>query len=331
MDALSEALRAVRMTGAIFLRAEFTAPWTFASPLARQAAPVLAPRTDTIIIYHLLIEGTAWVKVPGVPEIAVEAGEIVVIPHGEAHTFGHGSPKEVFDGAAALRQHIAGKMHTLRHGGGGSVTRFVCGFMGCDRHAERLFLSGLPTTIKVNVRNEPAGAWLENSIQHLVSHGEPGEPGLSILLSKLSEALFIETMRCYIARLPADSTGWLAGARDPVAGAALALMHRSPAEPWTIARLAEQIGSSRSVLAERFIRYLGESPIAYLTRWRMQLAARMLQETRMDILQIGLAVGYESEPSFIRAFKREFEAPPARYRALQATKPSEVRNSEQRS
>ena len=92
MDALSEALRAVRMTGAIFLRAEFTAPWTFASPLARQAAPVLAPRTDTIIIYHLLIEGTAWVKVPGVPEIAVEAGEIVVIPHGEAHTFGHGSP-----------------------------------------------------------------------------------------------------------------------------------------------------------------------------------------------------------------------------------------------
>ncbi len=318
MDALSEALRAVRMTGAIFLRAEFTAPWSFASPPARHAAPVLAPSTDTIIIYHLVIDGSASVTIPGLPEIPIEAGEIVVIPHGEAHSFGNGTPSEAFDGAASLRKHVAGAMHTLRHGGGGSVTRFVCGFMGCDRHAERLFLSGLPTVIKINIRNEPAGAWLENSIHYLVSREQPGDPGFSILLSKMSEALFIETMRCYIARLPDDSKGWLAGARDPIAGAALALMHRSPAEPWTLAQLAEQIGSSRSVLAERFTQYLGESPIAYLTRWRMQLASRMLQDTRMDVLQIGLAVGYESEPSFIRAFKREFGAPPAHYRASQA-------------
>jgi AraC-like DNA-binding protein len=186
--------------------------------------------------------------------------------------------------------------------------------MGCERQAERSFLAGLPTTLKVNIRANGTGVWLENSIRYLVSESQLGQTGHSILLSKMAEALFIETLRCYIKVLPQDAKGWLAGARDPITGAALALLHRRPAAHWTIDRLAGDIGASRSVLCERFTRYLGEAPLTYLARWRMQLASRRLQTTKDTVLQVGLAVGYESEAAFVRAFKREFGLPPARYR-----------------
>lgn len=314
MDALSEALRTVRMTGAIFLSAEFTAPWGFATPATKLTAPVVAPGTECLVSYHLVTDGRAYVDIPGEPLVAVEAGEIVVIPHGQAHLFFNGSNPTPFDGAQSLKQHVAGELSSLRWGGGGEATRFVCGFLGCDRHAERLFLAGLPATIKVNIRCDAAGAWIESSIRYLVADEQRGQPGHGILLSKMAEALFIETMRSYLKTLPADRTGWLAAVRDPIAGAALALIHKRPAEAWTIERLATEGGSSRAVLAERFQRYLGEPPLTYLTRWRLQLAARQLQATKATVLSIALDVGYESEAAFSRAFKREFGLPPARYR-----------------
>jgi transcriptional regulator GlxA family with amidase domain len=134
-------------------------------------------------------------------------------------------------------------------------------------------------------------------------------------LAKLSEVLFVETLRAYIAQLPSDQTGWLAGARDVEVGKTLALMHRNPAHPWTIASLAKEAGVSRSVLAERFRRYLNESPMAYLTRWRLQLGAQMLTSTSHSVAQIAPEVGYESEAAFNRAFKRKFTVPPARFRS----------------
>jgi len=135
------------------------------------------------------------------------------------------------------------------------------------------------------------------------------------VLAKLSEVVFVETLRRYIALLPREQTGWLAGVRDPEVGKALALLHRKPAHPWTIAALANEVGISRSVLAERFRRYLSETPIAYLTRWRLQLGAQLLKSTSSGVAQIAAEVGYESEPSFNRAFKREFGLPPARFRS----------------
>lgn len=314
MDALSEALRAVRMTGAIFLSAEFTAPWGFATPPTRLAAPVLAPGTECLVSYHLVIEGRAYVDIPGEPVLPVEAGEIVVVPHGQAHLFFNGEASKPVNGAESLSRHVAGELSQLSSGGGGEATRFVCGFLGCDRHAERLFLAGLPAAIKVNIRGGATGAWIENSIRYLVAEEQRGQPGHGILLSKMAEALFIETMRSYMQALPPEQTGWLAAVRDPIAGAGLALMHKRPAEPWTIERLAAEAGSSRAVLAERFQRYLGEPPLTYLARWRMQLAARHLQATKATVLGIALDVGYESEAAFSRAFKREFGIPPAAFR-----------------
>ena len=130
----------------------------------------------------------------------------------------------------------------MRLGGGGEMTQFVCGYFGCERHADRLFLAGLPLMIKINLRGDPAGEWLESSVRHLVSQAGSARPGQSVLLSKMAEALFIETIRRYMEALPPEQTGWLAGARDPVVGGALALLHRKPCHHWTVEELAAEAG-----------------------------------------------------------------------------------------
>jgi transcriptional regulator GlxA family with amidase domain len=186
--------------------------------------------------------------------------------------------------------------------------------MACDTRLGDVFLSGLPPVFKVNIRNNNSGRWLENSIRFSVDHAHRSQPGGEALLAKLSEVLFVETLRTYMAQLPPQQTGWLASARDPEVGKALALMHRDPAHSWTIASLAREAGVSRSVLAERFRHYLRESPMAYLTRWRLQLGEQMLCTTSYSVAQIAAEVGYESEAAFNRAFKREFAMPPARFR-----------------
>jgi AraC-like DNA-binding protein len=186
--------------------------------------------------------------------------------------------------------------------------------LGCERHAARLFLAGLPSLIKINLRTDAAGRWLENSIRHLLDEAKSRRPGGAVVLSKMAEAFFIETLRRYMQQLPPEQRGWLAGAQDPVVGAALALLHRQPCHSWTVSELGAEIGASRSLVAERFVLFLGEPLLTYLMRWRLQLAARLLQTTQKTILQVAVDVGYESEPAFNRAFRREFGLPPAQYR-----------------
>jgi transcriptional regulator GlxA family with amidase domain len=168
--------------------------------------------------------------------------------------------------------------------------------------------------MKVNIRADRSGQWLENSILHLADETMSARAGSDAMLAKLSEALFVETLRIYIAGLPEAQTGWLAGARDPVVGRSLAILHGKVSHPWTIAELAKEVGLSRSALVERFSRFLSLPPMTYLTRWRLQLAARALTTTPRGTADIAGEVGYESEAAFNRAFKREFGLPPARYR-----------------
>jgi AraC-like DNA-binding protein len=317
MDALSAALSSVRMTGAIFADAICTAPWGFAVPAIdalERVVHMLAPGTERVVGYHLVTEGKALVGLEGTAEVPVMAGDIVIIPHGDPHTISNGAPSKLIDSSASLARWLAGDLSTMRLGGGGEATRFVCGYFGCERHAARLFLAGLPSVIKMNVRSDAAGEWLESSIQHLLGEATSRRPGGAVLLSKMAEAFFIETLRRYMQQLPPEQRGWLAGARDPVVGGALALLHRQPCHPWSMAKLTAEIGASRSLLAERFVQFLGEPPLTYLARWRLQLAARLLQTTQRTVLQVAIDVGYESEAAFNRAFKREFGHPPAQYR-----------------
>jgi AraC-like DNA-binding protein len=316
MDVLSTVLQTVRLEGALFFNADFSAPWRVRTPDSCVIAPHLSAEPRHVITYHLVTCGQAYAELEDGARLELSPGDIVVFPHGDPHFLGNGSTREVRDHERVLQQVMAQGLNLARYGGGGETTRFVCGYLLCDRQVSQGFLSGLPAMFKVNVCDR-TGGWLENSIRYSVEQALAAAAGSGIVVAKLSEALFAETLRRYIESLPPEQTGWLAGARDPEVGKALAEMHRRPAEPWTIARLARQVGVSRSVLAERFRHFLGIPPMAYLSRSRMQLGAQLLVSSTHTVAQIAAQVGYESEAAFNRAFKRAFGAPPARFR-LQA-------------
>ena len=315
VDVLSEVLKVVKLQGAMFYNGEFSSPWSLCSPASSTIAPHLAPDAGHVIIYHLLTEGRAFARLVDGERIALEAGDLVIFPHGHENIIENGPPTETVELTKELARIVTQGLKLSRVGGGGEVTKFICGFMACEPQLSQIFLSGLPPVFKVSLRNNASGRWLEDSIRFSVNEADASRPGGEAVLAKLSEVLFVETLRAYIGDLPADQTGWLAGARDAEVGKTLALMHRNPAHPWTIASLAKEAGVSRSSLVERFRRYLSEAPIAYLTRWRLQLGAQMLTSTSYSVAQISSEVGYESEAAFNRAFKREFGTPPARFRS----------------
>jgi AraC-like DNA-binding protein len=324
MDVLSEVLKAVKLDGAVFYNGEFSAPWCAHEPDSPTMASYLSVGAKHVIIFHLITEGRAYARMEGIDRpVSLTAGDIVVFPRGDAHIMGNGSPVAPMDSAGELQRVLSEGVTVSRCGGGGALTKIICGYMTCDLHLSHIFLSGLPPILKVNIRNDESGQWLEQSIRLSIDRADAGKPGVEAVRAKLSEVLFIETLRRYIDRLPPKQTGWLAGVRDPDVGKALALLHRRPAHPWTIAALANEVGTSRSVLAERFRRYLSETPIAYLTRWRLQLGAQKLTTTSNSVAEIAAEVGYESEPAFNRAFKREFDLPPARFRSQSKNRKSD--------
>jgi AraC-like DNA-binding protein len=314
MDVLSEVLKVVKLQGALFYNGEFSSPWSVTATSSRALARLVAPGAEHVIIYHLLTEGRAYVRMEDGTRMALNPGDIVMIPHGDRHIMESGPCTQTIDDSEQAAQVLARRLKLCRIGGGGELTKLVCGYMACEPRLSQVFLSGLPPIFKVSIRNDPSGKWLENSIRFSVDQADASRAGGEAVLSKLSEVLFVETLRAYISQLPPEQTGWLAGARDVEVGKTLALMHRKPEQPWTLADLAKEAGLSRSVLAERFRHYLGETPMAYLTRWRLQLGAEMLGSTSYSVAQIAAEVGYESEAAFNRAFKREFQAPPARFR-----------------
>lgn len=314
MDPYSEMLATMRLKGALYFRAEFTAPWFINAPPSSQLARVIELGATHVINFHLLTDGEATIRLRTGEELRLAAGDIVIFPHGDAHHMMSIDGACQVEDSAVIAKVQARDLSPLRAGGGGADTRFVCGYMACDPFFCRSILDGLPSVLSVNIRTGPSGHWLEHSIRHLLDEAGTGAAGSEAMLAKLSEALFIETLRTYAATLPDNHTGWLAAARDQYVGKALAIMHNRIAQPWTIADLANEVGLSRTALVDRFTELLAMPPITYLTHWRMQLAARALVTTSYNIAQIAADVGYESEAAFSRAFKREMGLPPARFR-----------------
>jgi AraC-like DNA-binding protein len=319
MDVLSDVLRVVRLDGALFFNGEFSAPWCFRSSESGAIAARLSPHAGHLIIFHFLTEGRAYAKLPGGQRVELIAGDIVVFPHGDVHLLGNGSPAKPVDSFKTFDRNLTEGVKVARFGGGGELTKFVCGFLACEPRLSQVFLAGLPPILKVNVVSEPSGQWLENSIRFSAGEAGDSNAGTGAVLAKLSEVLFVETLRRYINALPPDQTGWLAGARDAIIGQALALMHKSPAHPWSVSELAKRVGLSRTRLAERFRHFLGEPPMAYLSRWRLKLGAEILQSTENSVAEVAATVGYGSEAAFNRAFKRELHSPPAQFRRQRHT------------
>ncbi|MEK6321913.1 MAG: AraC family transcriptional regulator [Acidobacteriota bacterium] len=321
MDVLSEVLRGVRLEGALFFNGEFSAPWCVSQSRSTDIVPYLSPGAGHLIMYHFLTEGRAYAGLPDGRREELTAGDIIVFPHGDAHVLGNGSPVNPVDSLRTFGKNLTEGLKVARFGGGGEITRFVCGFMACEPRLSGGFLAGLPPMLKVHVVKEPSGQWLEDSIRFSVGEADGSYAGSGLVLAKLSEVLFVETLRRYINALPPDQIGWLAGARDPIIGQALALLHKEPAHPWTVSDLARCVGLSRTRLAERFRHFLGESPMAYLAQWRLKVGAEILQSTEDSVAEVAAAVGYASESAFNRAFKREFDCPPAQFRRRRKAPP----------
>lgn len=314
MDALSETLRVVRLDGAIFFNARYTAPWCYHSCNADSVAPQLAPGAEKVVIFHMITEGECYAQLDGQAPVKLVAGDVVLFPRGEAHLM-MSEPGVPVGATGRLSAMLARRPRQLTYGGGGAPTRFMCGYLAGEAKLAQMLMAGLPSVVKVNVRDSAAGAWLESSVHYALAEAHSPRAGGSGLLSKLAEVLFLEVLRLYMNEEGAEGrTGWLAGVRDRVVGAALSAMHRDPARSWTLEVLARSVGASRSVLAERFQRLVGTSPMLYLTQWRMMLAAGMLRNSNAQLTHIAQDVGYQTDTAFIRAFRREYGQPPATWR-----------------
>jgi AraC-like DNA-binding protein len=244
------------------------------------------------------------------------AGDAVIFPQGDAHrmTSAPGVPAAT---GAKLDVVLSRRPRQLAYGGGGAVTKLVCGYLACDARLARMLLAGLPSVVKVNVRGSNAGAWLEASLRYALSEARSPRPGGMGVLAKLSEVLFIEVLRIYMNEQTQGTKGWLAGVGDRIVGAALGILHKRPSHPWTLEELASEAGTSRSVLAEKFQHIVGIAPMQYLTQWRMLLAANLLSGSNAPLIRVAEEVGYQTDTAFSRAFSREYGMPPAKWRRTQ--------------
>src|SRR5262245_29339062 len=285
MDALSETLRVVRLVGAIFINAKFTAPWCYRSPCADTVAPLLEPGAERLVIFHLITEGECFVEMTDQPPLRLIAGDAVIFPQGDAHlmTSEPGLPPAK---GSRLDVVLSRRPRLLSYGGGGVATRLLCGYMACDARLARMLLTGLPSLVRTNVRGSNAGVWLEASVRYALAEARSPRPGGAGVLAKLAEVLFIEVLRLYMNEQHEGRTGWLAGVGDRIVGAALNALHRRPAHAWSLEELAREANTSRSVLADRFQQLVGSSPMQYLTQWRMLLAANLLCRSNAPLARI---------------------------------------------
>ncbi len=317
-DALSDVLRVVRLLGGVFLHAEFTEPWCLVSHVKPDDCGALLPDVEHIILYHYVVAGRMAVRVGDEPALELGAREAVILPRNDRHLMGSDLAINPVDSHAVIQPSADGGLAEIRYGGGGAKTRVICGFLGCRNVAGNPLLSALPPVLRLDTREGSAAEWIRVSFEFAADEIAAGRAGSDMVLAKLSELLFVDAVRRHVDSLPAEQTGWLGGLNDPFVARTLALIHGRLAEPWTVDEMAREVGLSRSALAERFTRLIGEPPMHYLARWRLQVAAQRLSSSHEPAARIAYEVGYESEAAFNRAFKRLFGAPPATWRKCES-------------
>ena len=322
-DVLSDVLRSVRLTGAVYFDFELSSPWVAEAPPSREIAATVMPGAQRVIEYHLIARGSCWGNVVGEPPIHLREGDLIVFPQGDQHVLSSAPGMRASpDMSVFVRPTTPLPLVYERGGGGLDRTRIICCFLGCDERPFNPLLTSLPRTIHLSAEgNESASGWLTTLLNIAVRESGTARAGRENILSRMSELMFVEAIRRHIERLPRAQTGWLAGLRDPVVGQALAALHGEPATAWTVESLARAVGVSRSVLADRFAEMVGQPPMQYLALWRMQRASRLLLEGE-PVREVAAAVGYESEAAFSRAFKKLLGEAPATWRRANVTRPS---------
>ncbi len=298
VPAIGEALRFVQMAGVFYCPSFLSEPWGLE-----------LPAMGDCVWFHAVVSGEASLEVEGVVHKAV-AGDLVLVPHGTGHRcWGREEAPTplVFDlPHDEINEHYA----ILRHGGGGEEASIVCGGIRFEHPAARQLVAALPAVIHIEASQSTRADWMRSTLELMAEETRGLAPGSEAVVSRLCDIVVIQAIRTWIERDPGAQTGWLGALRDEQVGAAIARIHAEPGRDWSVASLADEVAMSRSAFAARFTDLVGESAMRYVTRWRMHVALDMLRRTDQSIAETAALVGYDSEASFSRAFKRVMgEAP----------------------
>lgn len=315
VDPLSDVLRVVRLDGAFFYAVEGTGSWSIDTVPVQELTPRIMPHAEHLIAYHVITQGCCYGGLIGEDQVELAQGDVIVFPHGDAHIMSSGRGLRVASHVHATSSTGYGQIVVLGDQDSREVS-LVCGFLGCDRRPFNPLLSALPR--RMHMRGM-SSAWLDGFTRRLTEESRLGRPGADSVLTRLAELMFIDVLRRYLEDLPPGQTGWLAGLRDEIVGRVLRLIHGRPGHPWTLDELARESMSSRSNVARQFALLVGQPPMQYLTRWRMQVAANLLTQSGAKLSAIGAEVGYDSEAAFSRAFKKATGLSPGAWREARRT------------
>lgn len=326
MDVLSDVLREVRLTGSVYFDVHAGAPWVATTPGAASICAGVMPEVEHVIGFHIVLDGRGWAQLmsgAAQPPICLDAGDAVIIARGDGHSISSEPGKHAVPNVELYRRPTSDTLPFVLHefGGRGEKTRFICGFLGCNARPYNPVLEALPPLLHVR-RSSAAGLLTFDLMRIALEESRERRAGGETILAKISELMFLHAVRQYIDTLPAESTGWLAALRDRHVSAALRAMHARPAEAWTLDALAREAAQSRTAFSMRFVQVMGMPPIQYLSKWRLQLAAGMLDRQGLSIAQIAAEVGFGSEAAFNRAFKRDMGVPPGAWRQRNRRSPS---------
>lgn len=326
-DTLSDLLRGVRLRGAVFSYVEGRDPWVVESPASSQIIAAILPGVEHMMPFHGVSKGTAWASLVDGEPIQLDEGDLILFPHGDHHVMSSApgmraksaDPSVFFAPKPSqlpfsFRLTDQGMIADTEPREGHDQTRVLCGFLGFDSRPFNPLLASMPATLRVRGLAGGGTSWIANFLHSMVEESNRKRPGGEAVLERMTEMLFVEILRRYLDSLSPDLTGWLAGLRDPAVGRALALMHERPSEAWTLEQLGQEAGLSRSTLHERFVHFIGQPPMQYLSQWRIQLATKWLRDSDAKVVDVALEVGYESEAAFSRAFKRAVGQSPGAWR-----------------
>lgn len=331
-DVLSGLLRRIRLRGALFFNVECVGAWVTEAPASALISCAVMPGSEHLMEYHVVLGGTCWAGITGEPPFQMNAGDVVLFPHGDAHVMSsvpglRAEPDLPFLMANLKKReglpfmvrqqddrHIQPARPCPDTASGPPSARLLCGFLGCDRGPFNPLLSALPRVIHAPASELSVDSWAGQLARLAETESRSARPGGEAVLERMSEMMFVDLIRLHLSTLPISETGWLSALRDRHVGRVLSLMHSQPAEPWTLEKLSSHAGLSRSALQDRFVELVGQPPMQYLRCWRMQVASNLLVESNAKVATIAQEVGYESEEAFSRSFKRAVGQPPAAWR-----------------